>query len=526
MRFASSLWAWLAGATCVACSSSSSTQTTPPAPTTAAAANDAGPQHSPDSAPSSPPSSSPPLTWAACDTTDWPAGYDPPVAGVECTTIDVPLHHDHPEDGKTFALRVARQKSRAYPTGKAAFQIAGGPGGASVWQTGEISGYLPKLLDQFDLVFVDQRGTGGSGYLDCSKGYPQSKQDWIACAAEHTTEELDRYLSVDAAHDLDSVRERLGYDKISLRGGSYGTRVGLEYLRQHGDRVVAAVLDGLVPTDLDLLGESIGTFDRGVTRIVGDCAASASCKAITPDLGAELTQRRATLKQTPRPILVDGQAASEDESAFLYALFNGLFSADSYFPLPRAVHGADTGDFTVWDKYLGQVFGGVVSEPKKITVGAPVRRSRRPGPRFGKSYVSPGTWFANMCAEYVPNGAGFDAWKAATAQQVWGNQYDDEFEACSAWNVHPIAASLRAPVVSDAKVLLLNGDLDLNTFPEWGAHAAKTLSNGTNLVIPYATHATMIVPCVGDVIGQFLGSDGDMTKVDASCIKALSAPPW
>jgi hypothetical protein len=100
------------------------------------------------------------------------------------------------------------------------------------------------------------------------------------------------------------------------------------------------------------------------------------------------------------------------------------------------------------------------------------------------------------------------------------------FEACSAWNVHPIDASLRTPVVSQAKVLLLNGDLDLNTYPEWGTHAAKTLPNSTSLLVPYATHSTMIVPCVGDVIAQFITHDGDMTKVDDSCIKTLPAPSW
>jgi pimeloyl-ACP methyl ester carboxylesterase len=37
-----------------------------------------------------------------------------------------------------------------------------------------------------------------------------------------------QYTTVNAIADLDEVRARLGYDKLNLWGGSYGTRVGLE----------------------------------------------------------------------------------------------------------------------------------------------------------------------------------------------------------------------------------------------------------------------------------------------------------
>ena len=52
--------------------------------------------------------------------------------------------------------------------------------------------------------------------------------------------------------DLDDVRAYLGYDTINVYGGSYGTRAGLVYMRQHGDRVRTAVLDGVAPTNMRL----------------------------------------------------------------------------------------------------------------------------------------------------------------------------------------------------------------------------------------------------------------------------------
>ena len=52
--------------------------------------------------------------------------------------------------------------------------------------------------------------------------------------------------------DLDEVRAHLGYDKINIYGGSYGTRAALVYLRQHEPHVRAVVLDGVAPPDMRL----------------------------------------------------------------------------------------------------------------------------------------------------------------------------------------------------------------------------------------------------------------------------------
>ncbi|HSO31799.1 MAG TPA: alpha/beta fold hydrolase, partial [Labilithrix sp.] len=261
-----------------------------------------------------------PLAWAPCDTRDWPDGFALPPPAVECTTVTVPFDHARPGDGRTLGLRVARHRSRAFPTGQAVFQLAGGPGGTSVGQSGTIPRLMPKLLDQFDLVYVDQRGTGGSGYLDCASGYPSTKAEWVACAREHDRDDLAGYLTVQAAHDLELVRKALGYGKINVRGGSYGTRLGLEYLRQHEASVAAMVLDGVDPPDNTFFQDFIRAVDRGVARLVADCTKSPACAALTPDLLADLSAHRAAVRAAPRPIVADGAPAKEDEATFLAVL--------------------------------------------------------------------------------------------------------------------------------------------------------------------------------------------------------------
>ncbi|HSO39075.1 MAG TPA: alpha/beta hydrolase, partial [Labilithrix sp.] len=66
----------------------------------------------------------------------------------------------------------------------------------------------------------------------------------------------------------------------------------------------------------------------------------------------------------------------------------------------------------------------------------------------------------------------------------------------------------------------------LNTYPEWGARAAATLPHATNLVVPYATHSTMGIPCVSGIITDFIAAEGDVARVDTSCVARLPAPQW
>jgi pimeloyl-ACP methyl ester carboxylesterase len=56
--------------------------------------------------------------------------------------------------------------------------------------------------------------------------------------------DLRRYTTPLAVDDTGRGPAALGYEKINLYGGSYGTRVALVYLRRHPERIRSVVLDG------------------------------------------------------------------------------------------------------------------------------------------------------------------------------------------------------------------------------------------------------------------------------------------
>lgn len=466
-----------------------------------------------------------PPVWAPCDTQPWYDGYPLPAAGVECTSIEVPLDHDDPQ-GSAIALRVARAKSNVFPSGRAVFQLAGGPGGTSVGQSGIIPRVLPGLLADFDLIYVDQRGTGGSGYMDCRGGYPRDRAGWEACGREHAGQPLDHYRTVDAAHDLEWVRRRLRYDRISLRGGSYGTRLALELMRQHPNSLEAVVLDGVDPPDDSYFRDFTVSFDRGVDRLVADCAASPACRTVSPTLASDLQTWRDRMRSSPRPITVGGTPTTEDEQTFLDTL--SVAVGDSYyrFSVPRALHAIVNGSSARWNALMGDIWGATIRDaPHARHRGA--RALRRRLPARGQPYVAPGLFMTVLCAESLPNAPDLDALDQLAATQRWGGHDTVELgRACAAWTVSPLEAELRTLVHSDVPVLLMNGDLDINTFPEAGAHAAMALSKATNLVVPYATHSTMSVPCAGNIMTEFLRERGDMSAVDTSCLSRIPEPAW
>ena len=138
--------------------------------------------------------------------------------------------------------------------------IPGGPGSSATEDAPYLAKPFARIREQRDLLFVDQRGTGGSNPLNCKffdEADPQSflgyffpLADVRKCRAElEPKADLKLYTTPIAMDDLDDVRAALGYKQLNLYGASYGTRAALVYLRQHEASVRTATLFGVSPTN-------------------------------------------------------------------------------------------------------------------------------------------------------------------------------------------------------------------------------------------------------------------------------------
>ena len=213
--------------------------------------------------------SSPPLRWQACQD-DTLTSY-----GYECARFTRPLRRSEP-DGPQVELAVFRLPS----TGSAQERIGtlffnpGGPGQPGGRSATKGMFLPPKVRRAFDFVTWDPRGLGQSrpALADCSVAMPQRPAtgpvDWQRvltrrqrelaesnrdCIARHRAL-IPHMGTVEAAHDLDALRQALGDERLSFWGISYGTVIGSTYATLFPGRVRALVLDGNVDPWIDLGG--------------------------------------------------------------------------------------------------------------------------------------------------------------------------------------------------------------------------------------------------------------------------------
>ncbi len=188
------------------------------------------------------------------------------------------------------------------------FVFAGGPGQGAVSLAAQVMPLFARLNDLRDIVFIDQRGTGESNPLDCDEGDDQPLQTLFEDSlprklVERCLAQLDadprQYVTSIAVEDIDDVRSALGYAKVNLWGGSYGTRVELEYVRRHGTHVRSMVLDGVAPATMKLPLSFVADGEEALAKLVADCEAQALCRLTYPDLLATIESLRGRLARRP-----------------------------------------------------------------------------------------------------------------------------------------------------------------------------------------------------------------------------------
>jgi pimeloyl-ACP methyl ester carboxylesterase len=172
----------------------------------------------------------------------------------ECGTLVVPENRNDP-NAQLIALPVINVHATGNNPIEPIFWLAGGPGGSNMRFN-----HFDGLLEKHNIVMVGYRGVDGSVVLDCpevtrawrGKGddlfseeslanigasFRSCADDWKAAGVD-----LDGYTLPEVIDDLESARVGLGYERVNLLSGSYGTRVAMFYASLHPDSVNRSVM--------------------------------------------------------------------------------------------------------------------------------------------------------------------------------------------------------------------------------------------------------------------------------------------
>jgi pimeloyl-ACP methyl ester carboxylesterase len=235
------------------------------------------------------------------------------VVEAERGTFEVPENRAVAGSRK-IKISFVRFKATTPNPGTPIVYLAGGPGGAG---TGTAQGarfpIFMALREVADVIAYDQRGTGLSNQIppckaDFGKDTDQFTREAMVssfrrevarCFGEWEAGgiDIDGYTTRENAADLEDLRKALGVPKINLWGISYGSHLGLTFMKYHRDSIDRVVLSGIEGLDQTLKRPALTDelFGRVQTLIDADPAA----KAAYPDLAGLMRRVHAKLDAEP-----------------------------------------------------------------------------------------------------------------------------------------------------------------------------------------------------------------------------------
>jgi pimeloyl-ACP methyl ester carboxylesterase len=426
--------------------------------------------------------------------------------------VEVP-ESPHDPAGRRLSLRVVVLPARgAAPYREPLVLIQGGPGVPGTLMAPNFA-RREALRDRRDLVFFDQRGTAGSGALSCAflartnfLGALFPTDHVTACRRGLTRQaDLATYTNATSAEDLEAIRKALGVETWSLGGFSFGTRLAQTYARRYPRRVRAVVLDGVVPFDAELTADLAPAMEESVDFVVRRCGRDPVCGTRYPDTQRALVRIARKLDTLPVNVSVTDSAGGTLAGPFghwdfAYAV-RGMLYGPLAASLPAWVNEAErTNDFSAFARVYWQRtrwVGDSTSVPLHLGV---------------------------YCSEDLPFIDSAAAVRRAKGTLIGPRYYLEYRAGCAAWPMPRAPREMRQPWKSDIPVLLLSGERDPVTPPEYGTRVARSLSRGHHIVIRGGGHAEQS-PCKTQVVADFLNDP--LKKVPAeTCLDELDFPPF
>lgn len=396
------------------------------------------------------------------------------------------------------------------------FFFAGGPGSSAIEDSPYTVEEFARIRERRDLVFVDQRGTGGSNPLNCDFFDPKDMKSYFGfyfpleevrkCRQQlEKNSDLKLYTTRIAMDDLDEIRAALGYKLINVSGGSYGTRAALEYIKRYQPNVRAAILHGISPQNQTMPQDFPQHTERALNGVIDECLADAACGKAFPNLRADSKTVLARLIKGPveatikHPETKAGITLSLTRDLAAEAIRYMLYQGNASSRLPLILTEAANGNYA------------------PLTDAALFYR------RVIVATGSNGMYLSVTCAEDLPWVDQTTAAKNAENTFLGSYRHTQQKAACDLWPKAQIANDYRDPTRSNTPALIVTGQWDPVTPPEYGNITAQNLPNSHHVVVPSGGHGfsgLTNIDCVTKITTAFI-ERGSVKGLDASCVSTI-----
>jgi pimeloyl-ACP methyl ester carboxylesterase len=389
-----------------------------------------------------------------------------------------------------------------HPSHRAIVFNPGGPGASATATANDFAdtaeGAIATLRDQYDILLVDNRGTGESAPQQCDfvpAARPELyyRQVWPDELVRLCREKLSAnanlglYTTSIAADDLDDVRAALGYPKLVLNGGSYGTRFYLDYVRRHPDHVESVILDGVAPPHFYILPLPMARgAQTAIDNLAKACSQDPTCSATFPHFAEHFAAVARRFDAGPVSITVENPVTRRRQTVQLTKeVFAESIRHELYFPagasyIPVIIERAYRGNYTPLAQMVGQLA------------------------LLFANLVDNGLNLSTTCAEDIPYIPEADVAPSSEGTFEGDARVRAQQRACKIWNVAEAPAAFEEPVRSNAPILMISGTDDPASPPEYGREALAYLPNARQMLVPGASHDSDLPPCVDAITIAFV----------------------
>jgi len=428
----------------------------------------------------------------------------------ECGTLIVPENRNDP-GSRLITLPIKRIPASSETPAEPIFWLTGGPGTSNMSYS-----RVDWFHENHDIVLVGYRGVDGTVFLGCPEidaamrsGLPMMSRESFAdqgeaaavCAERLTAEgiDLDGYTILEVVDDIEAARQALGYDRINLESGSYGTRLAQIYTWRYPDAVHRNAMVAVNPPGRFWWDGAI--LEQQILRYSTLCAKDEYCSSRTNDLAASI---QTALDNMPKRWLV----FPVDRDAVLFSTFMGLYSTAG---------AAST--FDVWLAAADGDYSGMamISAAMTFMLPASFAWGESASKALSADYDFDPT--ANYVAEVTP-----DPYLIGSPGSTMG------WAAAGSWPANKIPDEYRAAQPSSVETLMLSGTLDVST-PAQNARnqLLPLLENGEQVVLSEFAHTGDLYYLQSDATHHLLTTFFLTGEVDSSLYepnKVNFKPSW
>jgi pimeloyl-ACP methyl ester carboxylesterase len=416
----------------------------------------------------------------------------------------------------------------------------GGPGYPATESRNEYLALFEPLRARYDVLIMDNRGTGRSDAIDCTElqNAAQLTEANIGACGRELGSTAPLYSTALAADDLAALLGALGISRVGLYGDSYGTYFAQVFALRHPDKLRSLVLDGAYPLD----GPDYAWYPHYAPAMRAKfdlaCERSPACKALGGSSMQHIAAALALLRAQPFAAQVrygDDQMAdfTAEASQLAIVMFGSAPAYSSVRETDAAARAFSDGDRAPLLRLMAETLAGVDSRdaaraPAKFSAGLAAAVFCQDPPQIFDMHLPPAQRAAARDLLMAKRRAAAPGTYAPfTIDEYRRMPLDYAFiDECVEWPARADATPLvfdqsRYPSVP---VLVVSGELDNMTSVADGADAAARFPRAQHVVVANGLHVNALPhsrsECGALLVRRFMDK---LALGEASC--ASMVPP-